>query len=104
MPAGTKIVIIDRDRSRSAVILMYAPANASGDDVPGGGLTETAVWRIGIDGAESASSVSVMGMPRACVTGRAVPMSRSGVLGENRIQPTMGRTAASRRVTAITIT
>jgi hypothetical protein len=97
-------VIIIRVRSSAEINSIYAPANASGDRVPGGSDMETAVWFTGRTGTEVASSDSGEGVLDASATGMVQPAPRSGSLGEVRVQPRMGITAASRMVNETTTT
>jgi len=103
-PAGTKIVTIDRDRSRVEVVSTYAPANASGDSVPGGRGIESAVCWSGRTGVEGASNGSADGVPDACIPGKTQPASSSGIVGEVRAQPATGIPAARMMVSEMTAT
>jgi hypothetical protein len=97
-------VTIDRDRSRVEVVSMNAPANASGESVPGGRGIESAVcWsgREDIEGASSGSGNAVLG---ASKLGMAQPASSSGMVGAVRAQAATGIPAARtmvRETTAI---
>lgn len=83
---------------------MYAPANASGDSVPGGRGIESAVWWSGRRGVEGESRAPTDGVPDSCTLGKVQPGCSSGIVGEVRAQPATGIPAARMMVSEMTPT